>query len=110
MKIFVKDNPVSDIVEMYVLDDSGQHRRNISHDGENFTSEVLEEGVFKEVKPFLRCPSRMFNEIVSEIVEYANKNHIQSQDKDFTRGKLEATEKHLEDMRKYLDKAMKIGQ
>ena len=39
----------------------------------------------------------------------ANKNHIQTMDKDYTKGKLEATESHLSDMRKYLDKAMKIN-
>ena len=109
MKIFVKDNPINDFVEMYVVDDSSHVRKNIYYNGDGlFTVETIVEGEYQELKPFLKCPSGMFREIVSEIVEYANKNHIQSQDKDFTRGKLEATEKHLEDMRKYLDKAMKL--
>ena len=97
-----------DYVEMYVINDSSNVRKNISYDGDRLIEEIIKPGECKELNPFLRCPSEMFRGIVSEIVEYANDNHIQSKDKDFTRGKLEATEKHLDDMRKYLDKAMKI--
>jgi hypothetical protein len=52
-----------------------------------------------KIKPFLSIPIRMKAEIVSAFISEGAKMNLSTDNENILRGKLEATEKHLEDVR-----------
>lgn len=89
--------------KIYIVDewDTGEVRLMVREDsGKNMANVYLENGVltrFEVVnsisslepnfhKPFLKIPEKLFREIAAEIVNYANKNNINTKTKDYNEG------------------------
>lgn len=63
--------------------------------------EKYDEGANK-IKPTFVCPQDTAIDISKAFIEYANSQGFKNGDETFAKGKLEATENHLKDMRKLL--------
>ena len=71
-------------------------------DGKLIEQEVSAENELAPMttsKPLLRVNYFMFNAFLKAFVDYANNVNIVTENENLLKGKLEATEKHLEDMR-----------
>lgn len=62
-------------------------------------SEQYEYGSAQTIKPTLVCPQDEALNIAKGFVAYANSQGFKNGSETFVKGKLEATEKHLDDMR-----------
>lgn len=58
------------------------------------------EGNFALIKPLVVCPIDLAMDIAKGFIEYGNSQGFKNGSETFAKGKLEATEKHLADMRK----------
>ena len=54
-----------------------------------------------EVKPFIKLSSHMARHIFKAMADYTSKEGVKTVDENLLKGKMEATEKHLEDMREF---------
>lgn len=78
-------------------------------DGEIIETEVPDNAIVNDLKPFLELP-RMFAEpFLKGIVEYSNNNGIKTKDHNLIEGKLIATELHLKDMREITTKLLDVS-
>lgn len=71
-------------------------------DGKLIEQEVSAENELAPMttfKPLLRVNYFMFNAFLKAFADYANNVNIVTENENLLKGKLEATEKHLEDMR-----------
>ena len=59
-----------------------------------------------EIKPLLIFNNQMAKDFIKSVVDYASKNGVVTENENLLKGKLLATEKHLEDMRKAFDKLL----
>ena len=86
------------VTNVYVTKIKGDKFVNLyMHDGAS-VREVCEEGV-KIQKPFFSIPSS-HTEILQSLIDELLGAGIKPSEELFTKGKLEATERHLEDMRR----------
>jgi len=60
----------------------------------------------KNLKPFLEMDERMFDDFLKLILDYAAHKKIKTETQSFTDGKLQATEKHLENTIQIIDKLL----
>jgi len=82
-----------------------------AEDGRLIEQEIIAENELtpmKEFKPLLTMSEFVFNSFLKSVVEYANNIQIKTKDESLIEGKLQATEKHLEDMRTISMKLLKI--
>lgn len=90
-------------VEIYGQEIQGDRIYIIGYDGEYLISQELkredEMKPITEFKPLLRVGLHQFDSIVKAFVNYANEKNIHTEVEDHLKGKLEATETHLTDMR-----------
>ncbi len=110
MKIFI-EKPfmnMTDSVKIYVIDEKNGRRSEIKLDrkSNNLIATVLDDNAANQVEPFLELPMNFFDDFVRAIVKYASENDIKTENENLLQGKLKATEKHLEDLRNYFDKAL----
>lgn len=99
---------------IYLIDDedSQTHRAQITYDSatELLTRTVLNPNEHVQVKPFLVIPEFIFNDFAKAILNYASDNNIKTENENLLVGKMDATEKHLEDMRKIVFKDLEKQQ
>jgi len=109
LKMYIDKPVIGGNVKVYLIDESSlSERRNLTYNSaeKNFTVTMMERGSAEKVEPFFEFPSDLFEDFVSEIVEFAKKENIKTDNESVLEGKLKATEKHLEDMRTYFEKAL----
>lgn len=108
MKIYIQKPFESsfDGVKIWVIKEIGPNRCQVTIDKEsgNLKALLIDPDNPKELEPFLKLPTELFNEFVKAITEYASDNNIKTENENLLQGKLGATEKHLEDMRKIVFK------
>jgi len=68
--------------------------------------EKYEKGAISPIKPTFSCVPEDALNIAKGFVEYANSQGFKNGDETFVKGKLEATEHHLEDMRSLVFKSL----
>ena len=73
----------------------------IGYDGDHLVEQQVtrENEISFDFKPLLRVGMFQFESIVKAFVNYANEKKIHTEVEDHLKGKLEATETHLADMR-----------
>lgn len=99
----------SDKAIIYVVEEGFGRRRCVTYNSEKkgFTlQELTIEPSGQEITPFLELPSSFFDDFVKGIVNYASENNIQTEQENALRSELEATKKHLEDLRGYFGKTL----
>lgn len=72
----------------------------------------IESSVAMPISPLLTMKESMANAFIKAIADYASNEGLNTENENLLKGKLEATEKHLEDMRlaftKLLDKNLSL--
>jgi len=95
-KLFVQQDHFSRNLSLFIEEDRGEHVYSYSLGPEGIVVEtVLDRNEFTPPKPFLSLSGRFGEEFIGLVAEYAASAKINTQTKDFTEGRLEATEKHL---------------
>ncbi len=111
MKLHVDKPYISDVAKIYLISEEGDAR---------FSMRVIENGDIEatrlsydggsEIPPFLIMQSKLFDDFVISILEYAQKNKIELDTETALQAKLELTQEHLKDMKGYFDDAWKAIQ
>lgn len=101
LKIHINRVPGSLNNEIFIFDEQKSVTTGFvfREDGECIaTTQVYKPGEAWIIKPAMRIPEQMTRDLIQAFVEYAKERNYPVSE-DATKGKLEATEKHLEDMR-----------
>ena len=104
-KVHVNQEHFSDTSRVYVVGSDGDKRVhfNLGSDG-IIIGTVKEQG--SQIDPFLEMRSDLFKEFVKGILEFAAENDIKLETETVLSAKLEATERHLTDVKGYFEKAL----
>lgn len=107
MKINLVRRPESLAVEVYLYERSQDYRTvtsfNAKENGEVVvTTKQVELGAVSDVKPLMILQEQDARAFIQAVVEYAREEGFKTADESHTKGKLEATENHLKDMRTLL--------
>jgi hypothetical protein len=108
MEIIVENDFQTRCVRVYLMDKQGERRVYFSQGKGEMTSvisQTIESGDFsiKKIEPILDLPADLFDQLSKGIAKYLSQQGINTQNEDLLNGKLEATEKHLGDLRLYTD-------
>lgn len=60
------------------------------------------------IEPLIEMPEQMADEFIKAVVDYASEAGIKTENENLLKGKLQATEKHLEDMRLAFNKLLQL--
>ena len=82
---------------------------NYGAKGDFIETEVTDFASEKRMEPFLRLPSPLIDPFLMSIHNYQTRKSPKPIDQNFAEGKLQATEKHLEDMQTIVKKLLKIS-
>lgn len=111
MKLIVNNDWDSMSMSFYLEDDRCGKRVIIGQQCgllTEYTIESYDVGTCRCIEPLLKMPSHTGERFIKAIVDYASEQQIKTVNENLLQGKLQATEKHLEDMRngfvKILDK------
>jgi len=104
MEISIQRDYANNKAFIYLL---GGSRNSMVREGYSYNSEdqtiivvtLQEEEVLQTIKPFLVLPIRMADELVKAFTNLGSEMNIKTENENLLKGKLEATQLHLEDMR-----------
>ena len=112
MKLIVDKNYNTRAVRVYLEEKQGSDYIVIGQKDGKLTQQKTNFIETPDLNPLLELPSHLFDDFVKLIVDYANNEGIKSDNHNLIEGKLQATENHLEDLKKYfpmvLDKLLEI--
>ena len=93
-------------VKIFAIRETPTDRAQITLDRGSFLlyMTALDPNIANTIQPLLELPTGFFDEFVLAIVDYANENHIKTEDQTLLQGKYEAAQLHLSDMRKLVFK------
>jgi len=105
MKLFVETNWETRATRFYLQDDEGRLKTLIGiKDGLLIKQELSPLNPTNvPIYPLLEMGDYMAKEFIKAIVDYASGEGIKTENENLLKGKLEATEKHLEDLRRQFD-------
>lgn len=94
----------------YLVTIRGMSEYIVGFDGENLVEQPIKEAerISEKYKPLISVPYTMRNLILKLFTDAANNVDIKTKDDSVTEGKLIATEKHLQDMRKIISKTLEV--
>ena len=100
MKIYVDQNYYERSCTMIIEVRRGDRRTFIGmKDGHLIEQSMPDTGVFVPIEPLLKMDSYMMDEFIKAVVDYASGHNVVTENENMLKGKLEATQNHLEDMR-----------
>jgi len=104
MEVSIQRDYANNKAFIYLLGGSRNNmiRENFSYNSEDQSVSVtcLNEAEFlQNIKPFLVLPLRMADELVKAFIDLGSEMNIKTESENLLKGKLEATQLHLEDMR-----------
>lgn len=110
MKIYIRERPNSVLNEIFIIDRPNDFQKgdvwrflNFKESGDCvITDRIFDRGQEIEMKPTMILDERATRELLQSFLELASEKGIEHDGESRAKGKLEATEKHLEDMRKLL--------
>lgn len=113
MKIYIRRVPASLANEIYFVNEPSRDFKkgdiiqflNVKENGEVIVTEKKHEyGMILDMKPTMILLESETRELIAAFVEHARQEGLKFNTESKAEGKLEATEKHLEDMRKLVFK------
>lgn len=105
MKLFVETNWNTRATRFYLEDQQGRIKTFIGvKDGALIAQELNPlNPITQEIFPLLEMGDYTAKEFIKAVVDYASNEGIKTENENLLKGKLEATEKHLEDLRRQFD-------
>jgi hypothetical protein len=105
IKIYIDKMWSSNSIQIWVIrhENNGDVFINIK-DGELFETRCAPGELKVELKPFLELPWRFGDEFMKAISDFNSQNGIITENENLLKGKLQATELHLSDMRELTKK------
>lgn len=104
MRIHISPLPGSLYSDVYIMSDFAQIMCyfTFTEKGEMIATQFEhKEGISNnDIKPAFRIDERNLREMLAEFAELAHSRGIENKSETFTKGKLEATQAHLSDMRR----------
>lgn len=91
-------------IDFYLFSSQGADDVFYHFDGKNLVEQRLPRSKaieMTEIKPFISTPFHFDRDLIQAFMNVAQENNIQFENENITKGKLVATEKHLEDMREF---------
>lgn len=114
IKFYFELSPSSRNLKVWAHEESANAVFNIQRNEdadslEYFDRVEIQDGLMldeSKLKPFLFLPYQMQDDFIKAVLLYANDKGISTQSESELKGKLSATEKHLDDLRSYFDRAL----
>ena len=108
IEVFIQEEYYSNSVLVWVRDRSPHGEDNISFDGVNLVYTRIDPNVLAGdvVSPFMKLPMEFSFALFKAIFEYQSSKGIKTIDENLLAGKMEATERHLADMREISKKLL----
>lgn len=108
MEIFIERHLMKNKVEVYLKEQRGREDAFMHYDGENLVLKTIDptDPTVQDIKPFMVLPMNYFQAIVTAFTNEGKKMGISTENENLLRGKLEATELHLNDMREFSKKLL----
>lgn len=108
-KIYIDKMRTSNSIQIWVIrhEENGDVFINIKDD-ELFETKVAPGELRAELKPFLELPWRFGHELLMAISNFNSQNGLITENENLLKGKLQATELHLTDMRDIAKTILKI--
>lgn len=111
-QIDIRDNYYNGNLEIWIFEFNSAHQYNLTTDEKGMITRTempeminYKEGAFH---PFLSLPRRLGILVLKDLYEWHEKHGTKTVNQNFTEGKLQATEKHLEDYQKIVTKLLKL--
>lgn len=90
--------------KFYIRTQKGDQTIMIGYDGEKLVEQIMSVGEATDIKPLLTIPLGMKEFIIKAFINEGAKQNLRTENENLLKGKLEATELHLEDMRHFFFK------
>ena len=106
-KVYIEQDYAKNSYRIWVIRHETDYQVYINIiNGELIETKVPRCSVVSDLLPFMELP-RMFGDLYFKaIIDYNNQRGVNSENENLLKGKLQATELHLTDMRKITDKLM----
>lgn len=111
LKFYIEDLMIIDKVKIWAVEEQADCNIIYGHDGDGLlVKQKVDPCVAKgeELKPLLDLPRPLFKDLVKFLINNRNKLDIVPEEESFTKGKLEATENHLNDLSVIVKKLLKM--
>lgn len=95
---------------IYAREQRGSQVVIIGYDGESLVEYTLGPELIPDIKPLLTIPIMMKENLLKAFTQEASKINLNTENENLLRGKLEATELHLKDMRDFSQKLLDNNQ
>ena len=102
MKIYIETQPYFNTIKVFAINRLSDGSSYIYLENGKLIEKTIDSSMVNtpdKYKPLIELPRQIFDEVVKEFKKYAENNGLNYEEENKTRGKLEATEKHLQDMR-----------
>ena len=111
MKIHIIDNPISDIIKIYMkIEDAPDQRAFVEYGNNHMMIKHDMSGKEGQEPPvFMEIRRDIFDSFLNQMIEYGNNNGIKMENENKLQGKIEATERHLKDLQAITKKVLKIN-
>jgi len=109
MEIFIERIHYTRTIEVYCRDQKPSKDTYYHYNGnslEEITANISD--IDTKVKPLFSIPEYIFKELLNAFVNEGKRLNIQTENENHLKGKLEATENHLNDLQLFTKKLMKI--
>lgn len=101
MKVYLDYSDYNRDLKLWIVDDKSERRKLLRYKDGIWHAEDIENGGVQQ-EPSLHLPGRLGEEVMKAMVNAFSERGIKPESDSKLQGKLEATEKHLEDMRTLL--------
>lgn len=107
MELIIQDYYERMQCKIYIREQRGSRTVMIGYDGENLVEQMLPETPEAiDIKPLLTIPFFMKDALIKAFVSEGAKQNLRTDNENMLKGKLEATELHLKDMREFSQKLL----
>ena len=112
MEVIIEKQFASNLVEIYLREQKGGVDTYFSIEGDSiqatnipYSELCVEPNV---IKPLLKVPAHFYRELLKAFAKEAKQSNVETEDENHLKGKLEAKEDHLQDLKMITKKLLKI--
>jgi hypothetical protein len=108
MKLIIEKSYRNHRCYVYLSEKQGSRQVFIHFDGSNLVEQVLPDNpsADMDIKPFFSVPMDMLDDLIKAFITEGAKQNLRTENENLLKGKLEATELHLSDMREFSKKLL----